>query len=159
MALGVQANARTQRELLCVAVEHYNKKARQCTIGQVIVPARPWGSRSRRLRDPQGLEGTITCPIVHWRAFFILFHHFRCLKLFVLLKVSRTISLPCAAVRRPCDGRPSHRINAPVNHRRLSAHGAHARARQHPKHPPKPANTRQQPQTHAERDEQTYLCV
>ena len=94
---------------------YYNKKARQCTIGQVIVP---WGSRSPRLRDPQGLEGTIICPIVHWRAFFILFHHFICLKLFVLLKVSRTISLTYAAMRRPCDGRPSHRINAPVNHPR-----------------------------------------
>ena len=23
-----------------------------------------------------GLTGTITCPIVFWRAFFILFHHF-----------------------------------------------------------------------------------
>ena len=27
-------------------------------------------------KGPQGQEGTITCPIVHWRAFFILFHHF-----------------------------------------------------------------------------------
>ena len=40
------------------------------------MPARPWGSRSHRLRDPQGLEGTITCLIVYWRDFFILFDHF-----------------------------------------------------------------------------------
>ena len=40
-------------------IVYYNKKA-----------------RSHRLRDPLGLEGTITCPIVYWRAFFILFHHF-----------------------------------------------------------------------------------
>ena len=29
-----------------------------------------------RLQDPQGLAGTITYPIVYWRAFFLLFHHF-----------------------------------------------------------------------------------
>ena len=30
-----------------------------------------WGSLSLRLRDPQGLAGTITYPIVHWRAFLL----------------------------------------------------------------------------------------
>ena len=34
------------------------------------MPSRPWGSLSLRLRDPQGLAGTITYPIVHWRAFY-----------------------------------------------------------------------------------------
>ena len=53
----------------------YNKNARQCIIGEEIMPARPWGSRGRRPRDPQGLEGIIFSPIMHWRAFFILFHH------------------------------------------------------------------------------------
>ena len=47
------------------------KKALQYTIGQVIVPSRPWGSLSLRLRDPQGLAGTITYTIVHWRAFLL----------------------------------------------------------------------------------------
>ena len=69
------------------------------------MPARSLGSRSRRLRDPRDLEGIITSQIVYWRAFFILFHHFRRLKRFNLLNNSRTISQPCAAVRgraRPC---------------------------------------------------------
>ena len=40
------------------------------------MPARPWRSSGRRPRDSQGLEGIISSPIMHWRAFFILFHHF-----------------------------------------------------------------------------------
>ena len=55
-------------------MRYYNKNARQCIIGEEIMPARPWGSRGRRPRDPQGLEGIIFSPIMHWRAFFILFH-------------------------------------------------------------------------------------
>ena len=91
------------------------------------MPARSLGSRSRRLRDPRDLEGIITSQIVHWRAFFILFHHFRCLKLFVLLKVSRTISLTYAAVRRPCDGRATAgRFTASMRLSIIPAHGAHA---------------------------------
>ena len=32
----------------------------------------------------QDLEGTITCPIVHWQAFFILFYHFKKKEEFIL---------------------------------------------------------------------------
>ena len=39
------------------------------------MPARPWGSRGHRPRDPQGLAGIIYFPIMHRRTFFILFHH------------------------------------------------------------------------------------
>ena len=95
------------------------------------MPARSLGSRSRRLRDPRDLEGIITSQIVYWRAFFILFHHFRRLKRFNLLNNSRTISQPCAAVRGRaplCDGRtPVHSIHGPVNHPSLPANHAHAR--------------------------------
>ena len=80
-------------------MNYYNKKARQWLIGQFVVPARPRASRGRRPREARGLEGTTNCPISHWRAFFILFHHFRRLKRFNLLNNSRTISQPCAAVR------------------------------------------------------------
>ena len=31
---------------------------------------------SRAPQDSRGLEGAITSQIVHWMAFFILFHHF-----------------------------------------------------------------------------------
>ena len=40
------------------------------------MPARPRGVPVCRPRDSQGLEGIISSPIMHWRAFFILFHHF-----------------------------------------------------------------------------------
>ena len=90
------------------------------------MPARSLGSRSRRLRDPRDLEGIITSQIVHWRAFFILFYHFRCLKLFVLLKVSRNISLTYAAVRQPCDGRATAgRVTASMRLSIIPGHGAH----------------------------------
>ena len=38
-------------------------------------PPGPWGSRGCRLRGSKGLEGIISSSIMHWRAFFILFHH------------------------------------------------------------------------------------
>ena len=44
---------------------YYNKNARQALGG----PA-PTGQGT-----PRGLEGIISSPIMHWRAFFILFHH------------------------------------------------------------------------------------
>ena len=41
------------------------------------MPARPYrGPAVGRLRDPQGQEDIISTPKMHWRAFFILFHHF-----------------------------------------------------------------------------------
>ena len=55
--------------------------------GQAVIPCQicivmihiwpgPRGARGRRPRDSQGLEGIISSPIMHWRAFFISFHHF-----------------------------------------------------------------------------------
>ena len=34
-------------------------------------------------KGPQGLEGLILSPIMHWRAFFILFHHFYTLNMII----------------------------------------------------------------------------
>ena len=53
-----------------------------------------WGGY--QAKRPQGLEGKITCPIVYWRAFFILFHHFCTHKLvymcyFLRITVSRPV--------------------------------------------------------------------
>ena len=37
-------------------------------------------NKKAQAKGPQGLEGLISYPIRHWRAFFILFHHFDTLK-------------------------------------------------------------------------------
>ena len=65
-------------------VHYYNKNAHQCIIGEEIMPARPWGIPRPQAKGPQGLEGIISSPIMHWMAFFILFHHIYDQNVFIL---------------------------------------------------------------------------
>ena len=49
---------------------------RQKVIGIYSKGQDPRGCRGHRPRDSKGLEGIISSSIMHWRAFFSLFHHF-----------------------------------------------------------------------------------
>ena len=64
------------------------------------MPPGPGGSQGRRPRDSKGLEGIISFPIMHWRAFFILFHHFYTEKkqLYILYFLRITASRPAGHV-------------------------------------------------------------